>query len=128
MFNVLCLSTLTSCNESTNKKITIQRDSSLMYFIDKEFDFGVIPYGKVVSHDFTVINKGNANLLIYKVRTSCGCTVGSFDSKPIKPGGQGKITIRFDSTGKQGKIVNIVTVESNANPEMEDLKLTCEIN
>lgn len=126
VFTILSLSFIYGC-KTTPEKPVVNRLSSVIDFKEMEFDFGIIANDKIVTHDFIVFNKGNGHLLIHNVRTSCGCTVGSFDSGHIKPGGKGIIKIQFDPTGKQGKIVNIITVESNAKPEMVDLKLICEI-
>ena len=40
--------------------------------------------------EITIINMGNAPLLIYDITTSCGCTIPEWDSHPV-PKGEKKI-------------------------------------
>lgn len=36
--------------------------------------------------EITIINMGNAPLLIYDITTSCGCTIPEWDSHPVPKG------------------------------------------
>ena len=66
-----------------------------------EYRFGSLLEGVPVVHDFVVKNTGNAELVIDKVRASCGCTTVSF-TKHIPPGEEGKIRIKVDTRGYGG--------------------------
>ena len=98
-----------------------------MYFKEEMHDFGKVKEGDLVSYTFTVENKGKSDLIINNVQTSCGCTVAKFEKSPIKSGGSGKIELKLNTSGKNGKVVKTATVFSNAQPETRDLKLICEI-
>jgi hypothetical protein len=79
---------------------------------EKEFDFGGVKEGSKITHDFVVLNKGEAVLEIREVSVSCGCSAASFD-RTIPPGGEGKITLRVDTKGYEGNIHKTATVYTN---------------
>ncbi len=85
-------------------------------FDSQEFDFGTIKEGEKVSHVFTYENTGEEDLVIYKVKGSCGCTVPEWSKEPLKPGEKGEIKVTFDSKLKQGKQMKMVTILANTEP------------
>lgn len=98
--------------------------ASSVVFIEKEvYDFGTILEGKQITHDFIVENRGTETLEILRVRSTCACAVAEY-SKEILPGGQGKITVEFDSIGSGGITADHkVRVETN-DPERKELDLS----
>jgi hypothetical protein len=125
---ILCFSVACNSPQNGNAASGSGSDTSAyMYFTEDEHNFGKIQEGATVSYTFWYENRGNQDLLIYDVRTSCGCTVASYDKKPIKKGQKGKIELRFDTTGKQGRVVKTATIHSNADPESKELRLICEV-
>ena len=73
-------------------------------------------------------NTGDYPLLVYDVRTSCGCVVASTATAPIKPGKSGKIEVKYNMN--LGRINRQITLQTNAvNYEkgMVTLKLTGEV-
>jgi hypothetical protein len=85
-------------------------------------DFGVVPKGDKVVHDFTIRNEGDAPLQITEVRAACGCTVVDYD-KTIAPGQAGKVHAEVDTVTFNGPISKGVTVFTN-DPEHAQLELT----
>ena len=84
-------------------------------FDSEKYDFGKVKKGTVVTHTFIVMNNGDQPLIISKVVPSCGCTVASFTKEPIKPGGRGEITVKFNSKGRPiGQNLKTFSVFSNA--------------
>ena len=139
---LLCL-VFSSCLDSTSKKMSTQlidikatasegmdvvNTSASIEMDHLEFDFGTIVAGKRITHSFSFINRGDAPLLLANVHAPCGCTVAKdWPKTPIEPGQGGEILVEFNSadrTGKQNKIVNIVT---NSRPSMIELKLTGDV-
>ena len=57
------------CSCTFNSK---QNDASIN-FNNNMYDFGIITKGKEANCKFFFSNPGNTNLIIYDVRTSCGC-------------------------------------------------------
>lgn len=66
--------------------------------------------------------KGNAPLLITKVKTSCGCTVPSYSKAPLLPGVKGKLKIKYD-TLRLGAFTKTIIVTSNVKGGNKILKI-----
>ncbi len=66
-------------------------------------DFGSVPVGQLVEHEFVVSNMGGSPLEILRVRTTCGCTAGNVEPAEIPPGGTGALRVRFSTKGRRGK-------------------------
>lgn len=68
---------------------------------------------------FTFTNIGNAPLVINQVVASCGCTVPSYEKRPVAPGQKGSINITYNGTGKfPGHFKKSITIRTNAKTEM----------
>lgn len=87
-------------------------------------DFGAFDedMGKVTS-DFVVFNDGDAPMMIYAARASCGCTVPHFTSDPIAPGDSAVVKVTYDPTGRPGKFSKKVKVETNCQPAQNILTI-----
>ncbi len=96
-------------------------------FSTKEYDFGIIPYGKPATAVITVTNSGNKPLVINKVSTSCGCAVAQWDSKAIEPGASSKISVEYDAM-LMGHFYKEVSVYCNAQPYLYDIALVGEVS
>lgn len=83
--------------------------------IDESYDFGKIPQGKPVTHDFSVTNTGATSLKINNVQASCGCTTPSWDKdSAIDPGASGKITVGYNAQA-EGAFAKNITITYNDN-------------
>jgi len=81
------------------------KDNTIDYgTTNKEDDDGV--------RSFEFTNTGDADLIITNVQSTCGCTVPSKPTDPIKPGKTGKIDVKYNM--HTGPIRKTITVESNA--------------
>jgi len=87
-----------------------------MTFPDTLFDFGSIPKGAIVRHNFHFTNTGKNDLLIVNGFGSCGCTVPMYPKQPIKPGESGDIKVQFNSEGKDGMQNKKVFLIANTEP------------
>jgi len=92
-------------------------------FSEELWDFGTIKHGDVVTHVFEVKNLGGTQLVISKVRPSCGCTAALLSSGEVAPGGTSQIEVTFKSSGFKGKTTKYVYVESN-DPDEPRTRLT----
>src|SRR6185503_14722042 len=70
---------------------TANPDLAVAAFEAQNFDFGKIPQGKPVTHEFTFTNNGKVPMVITNVQASCGCTTPAWSKEPILPGGTGFI-------------------------------------
>jgi hypothetical protein len=125
----LVLIVLLSCSSNGNQRLpsdvvsnpnTASGDESdkmpVIEFEKDLHDFGKVIQGEKVSIGFKFKNTGKADLLIAQVNTSCGCTVPTFPKTPIKPGGEGTITVMYDSEGRKGVQNKTITVVTNCQP------------
>lgn len=136
LFPILMLLVMMSCDESQNKVSTdlVSNPASAdnpnrsdkqpaITFEKTEHDFGKLLKGEVVTYSFKFKNTGDAPLLITGVEKACGCTSSKYDSKPIKPGEEGKIIITFDSSSKKGYQNIRIIVKANTNPSVNILRI-----
>lgn len=82
-------------------------------FEPKTHDFGEMKQGEKKSYTFTLTNEGKSELLIRRVRSSCGCTAVAPSTKVIAPGESAPIKVTFDSRGKRGRQSKSITVITN---------------
>lgn len=90
-------------------------------------DFGRLSEGESISYSFHFKNTGKSDLVISGCNASCGCTVADYPKKRIAPGEDGYVTVSFNSRGKIGQQYQEVTVNSNAQPSRNVLKITAQV-
>lgn len=90
-------------------------------------DFGRLTEGESISYSFHFRNTGKSDLIISGCNASCGCTVADYPKKRIAPGQDGYVTVSFNSRGKIGQQYQEVTVNSNAQPSRNTLKITAQV-
>ncbi|MDD5454713.1 MAG: DUF1573 domain-containing protein [Candidatus Ratteibacteria bacterium] len=83
-------------------------------FDEYVYDFGRAKEGEKIEHVFKLRNAGNEKLIIKKVNAPCGCTAATISDKDIPPGGEGEITVTFDTAGYKGFASKYIYVDSNA--------------
>lgn len=91
-------------------------------FETKDFNFNTIKEGDKADFDFKLTNDGKSDLLIRKVKASCGCTAATPTETTIKPGKSTTIKTSFNSTGKPGKQNKTVTIITN-DPDNSNITL-----
>jgi hypothetical protein len=91
-------------------------------------DFGEITEGEIVAFRFEVTNTGEHDLMIVRVKPSCGCTTPQWTEEPIPPGQSGFVDIEFNSQGKPGQQQKTVTVICNTEPTQKILNFSCKVN
>jgi len=91
-------------------------------FETKEFNFGTIKEGELANYNFKLTNDGKTDLLIRKVKASCGCTAVAPAETVIKPGQSTTIKTTFNSSGKPGKQNKSVTIITN-DPDNSNVTL-----
>lgn len=96
-------------------------------FLETKYSFGKIKEGDVVKHDFKFMNTGNNPLMIAKADVTCGCTVPSFSKAPIPPGGEGDLTIQYNSHNHPGHQLKNVIVHSNAQQEAISISFEADV-
>jgi len=88
-------------------------NAPMLHVDDPEFRFGKIQQGKKVEHVYVLTNTGKSDLLIRKVKASCGCTAVQPEKRVIAPGESVNIKTVFNSAGKVGNQNKTVTIITN---------------
>lgn len=90
---------------------------------EKAFEFKEALEGDVVTHAYTIENRGTAPLDVINVRTSCGCTTAQ-RPKTIAPGEKDEIVVKGNTRGYGGMTFGkTITVTTN-DPDQPNIVLT----
>ncbi len=88
-------------------------------------DLGSVREGETPTATFVVENRGDQDLQITGIRSSCGCTTVKLteEQKTIAPGGSVEIETKFDTRGRSGQQRMSVTLTCN-DPARKVLRLS----
>jgi len=106
----------------SNLSNTEKANAPKVVFETTRFEFGNIKEGDITKHTFNYSNKGKSDLVIRKIRASCGCTAVTSKSKIIKAGESSKITVTFNSKNKRGRQHKFIHIICN-DPSNHTIKL-----
>ncbi|NBC83832.1 MAG: DUF1573 domain-containing protein [Bacteroidetes bacterium] len=85
-----------------------------VYYPEKTFDFGSINADdKPVSYNFIVKNNGKSDLIIRKVKASCGCTAVKPEKNILAPGESTQLKATFNPAGRSGSQRKSITIITN---------------
>lgn len=79
---------------------------------ETQYNFGKIPQGKPVTHNFIIINTGDSALMLENVQASCGCTTPIWDKSPILPGAESTIKVGYNAAS-EGIFEKSITIYHN---------------
>jgi hypothetical protein len=101
--------------EEDFSKLTAEelKNAPIVAFDSDSFDFGNMKQGDKVEHTFLLKNNGKRDLIIRKVRTTCGCTAVTPAKTVIPAGDSAPLKVVFDSTGKRGRQSKGIDVITN---------------
>jgi len=94
--------------------------NSIIQFTKSEIDLGKVKSGKKYAVDFHFVNKMNKPLVIFNVKTSCGCTVADWEKNPLKPNESSTIRVVYDAENR-GAFTKSIRVSSNAENGIVEL-------
>lgn len=114
------IDTVSSSGKGIPDKNTAMNDYLNQYtsikWIDSTYkDLDKLKEGQKVDIIFRFKNTGKINLVIKEVSTSCGCTIAERPEKPVAPGEEGFIKVKFDGSG-HGEIRKDIFVSANTAP------------
>ncbi len=75
-------------------------------------DFIAAPEEKAVTATFAFTNPGPGELVVKRVRSSCGCTTARLDKNKFAPGERGAIEVKFVFGARRGPQQKIISVET----------------
>jgi uncharacterized protein DUF1573 len=78
--------------------------------------FGAVERGTRVEHTFVLPNRGDAQLVIDQVKTTCGCTAAVVSAREIPPGGEARVAVSLDTAHLGGHTTKVISVHTN-DPE-----------
>lgn len=91
-------------------------------FTELSKDFGSVPRGPTLSHQFKVKNTTGQQVVISSVRVSCGCVSASAQKTLLQPGEETYIMSQMDTTRFTG--IKTVTIYVNFSaPAYEEVRL-----
>ncbi|TKG94572.1 DUF1573 domain-containing protein [Puteibacter caeruleilacunae] len=96
------------------------KNDAQVKFASGEYDFHHLKMKDKAECEFEFSNVGESLLVIYDVKTTCGCTVPDWNKKPIVPGKKGAIKIKYD-TDHPGKFRKTITVYYNGKDSPKKL-------
>ena len=114
-------------NPNTAEGVDKDMEMPVVVFEEKEHDFGKMIKGEKASYSFSFTNTGNADLILSKVKATCGCTASEYPVDPVKPGETKKIKVVFDSSTKKGFQNKRITVFTNASPSLYTLRIKADV-
>lgn len=84
------------------------------------FNFGETKSKDKIEHSFAFKNEGKTDLIIHKIRTTCGCTTVAPEKTVIKPGESSSFKAIFNPGGRKGTQRKSIYVISNdpSNPNV----------
>ena len=112
IFTLICTLGLAYSGLAQNSQQKISAD--VLNLKETEFDFGKIPRGKPVTHEFFFTNTGDSAFALDNVQASCGCTTPVWNKDIVAPGETAKITVGYNALNK-GEFVKPVTITYMGN-------------
>jgi hypothetical protein len=79
-------------------------------FPENRHDFGMVPRGVKVKHDFLMVNRLSEPITIVNLRPSCGCTSGRAQSSSVAPGQSTVIEVEMDTRNFVGPKATVMFV------------------
>lgn len=126
-----------SCSGKPVKKVEEGRPKQVESGVNRKYPkfeftkelhkFGKISAGEIGICDFYFKNVGESNLIIKNIESDCGCAEFKFQKRPIKVGEESKITIEFNSKGRNGKQYKVITIYSNTLQKKKKLIITATV-
>lgn len=141
LFTFLIAFAIVSCENGDNKQVStdvVNNSKSavehaelgaapMISFEGINHDFGDVIQGEKVTYNFIFHNTGGSDLLISKVSTSCGCTVGKYPKELIKPGEGGEVEVTFDTNRRKGIQNKTITVLANTEPNKTLIRIKANV-
>lgn len=98
-------------------------------FSERGVDFGPVPRGAKVRHNFVLTNRLPEAVTILNVTASCGCTTGRASATTVPPGGTAVIEAEMDTRNFVGMKATTLTVAlMTASGRQDEVKFGVQSN
>ncbi len=92
---------------------------------EPNFKFGAMQRGTTMSHEFEILNIGEAPLKLKGGATSCKCTLSEVSETPVPPGGSTKVKLQWSAKSDNGPFRQTATIATN-DPLQSSLELSVD--
>jgi hypothetical protein len=99
-------------------------------FPETRHDFGMVPRGVKVKHDFTLVNRLAEPITILNLRPSCGCTSGKASTSLVEPGRSALIEAEIDTrnfVGPKSTVLHVSLITAGGREGEARLGISCNI-
>lgn len=94
-------------------------------WVARTHDFGAFAEDDgPVTTSFTLVNDGDAPLVILSGRATCGCTKPDYPTHSIAPGDSAAVSVTYDPQGRPGHFAKHIYIETNTEPSRSRLDIT----
>ncbi len=116
-----------SCfSQDKNKDKIEETNNSEMTFKKTFHNFKTVWYKADATYEFVFKNTGKEPLIITKVKSSCGCTIPTWEKEPVLKNKTGIIKVKYDSK-RIGQFQKSIKVYSNAKNSPVELIISGEV-
>jgi len=120
--SLLLLFTLSVNAQKAMTVAAVTETTSILSWDQTTEEFGSIQQNTPVTADFVVTNQSEESLLITDVKSTCGCTVPSYQKEPLQPGESTIIKATYNAK-KEGNFRKTIKVYTSANEKPIPLTL-----
>lgn len=110
----LALAVITLAGKAQGTNSILKPVGEILVLKESSYDFGKIPQGKPVTHEFELINASNDTLKLENVQASCGCTTPIWKKDAVAPGASTKINVGYNALA-EGPFEKPVTITYNGS-------------
>jgi hypothetical protein len=105
---------------------TVRAGEAEKFFSERSKDFGTVPFGPTLVHQFKITNTTGRQVYIASARVSCGCVSASIPVNTLKPGESTYLTANMDTKRFIGPKEVIVYI--NFSQPFEEVSLSVRAN
>lgn len=98
------------------------KPAEILELKETAYNFGKIPQGRPVTHNFEIVNTSNAPLMLENVQASCGCTTPEWSKDAIQAGASSIIKVGYNAAN-EGMFTKTITITYN-NHQTKTLTIT----
>jgi hypothetical protein len=112
LFTVLAFALIAIASNAQGTQTNNKTAADMLLLKETSFDFGKIPQGRPVTHEFEIVNTSSDTLKLENVQASCGCTTPVWKKDPVAPATSTKINVGYNAMA-EGSFEKVVTIYYN---------------
>ena len=112
----------TNAKKANDFTIKADPNAGVFQFESELIDYGTIQQNADGKREFHFKNVGKSPIIISRAKGSCGCTVPTWPKKPIMPGEEAVIGVKY-ATNRVGAFSKSITLYSNASEPTKTIRI-----